>query len=298
MKKMNSLIINLLLITTTSIYCQEPNFTFENFENEFLKFEPTQKQNVSDSNFQHGKMILDETKKGILKNNEIFKVGNYWNIATAFSTLKENKKHIEIAFLKATKFDNICQYIRRWENEKNHFNRHIPEVYNLQTQKCKSIIIVEDKIDLDNYSTENNLDLRLVKIMSKIKINDQLYRGSDLEYKTNLTKQNELDLNNRRIIDSLFNEYKKYIGKSLVGEKFETEMWAIIQHSNLVMMEKYLPAIQKAVSENELHLTTLKMLLDRIHTIKYDYQIFGSQPGIRMADETKINEIKENYGID
>jgi hypothetical protein len=134
--------------------------------------------------------------------------------------------------------------------------------------------------------------------MSKIRINDQFYRSSDLEYKTNLTKQNELDLNNRRIIDSLFIEHKKYIGKSQVGEKFKTGMWVIIQHSNLVMMEKYLPVIQKAVSENELHLTTLKMLLDRVHSIKHDYQFFGSQSGIKMADDEKIYQIKEKYGID
>jgi len=298
MKNLTSLILFYFFVTI--IYSQETTLTFENFENEFLKFEPTQKQNVSDSNFQHGKMILDETKKGILKNNGIFKVGNYWNIATAFSTLKENEKYIEIAFLKATKFDNICRYIKRWENEKNHFNRHIPEVYNHQIQKCKSIMIVEDKINLDNYSTENNLDLRLVKIMSKIRINDQLYRGSDLEYKTNLTKQNKLDLNNIRIVDSLFIEHKKYIGKSLVGEKFETGMWAVIQHSNIEMMEKYLPIIQKAVKNNEIHLTTLKMLIDRVYGLKYGYQIFGSQNGFgfELADDKKRKEIELKYGIE
>ncbi len=291
-------LITLFLITTSIAFSQETVFTFENFEDEFLKYELVQKENVSDSKFNHAKMIINETKKVILENEGNFKFGNYWNIATAFSILKDNNKNIEIAFLKATKFDVICHYIKSFENEKTHFNKNIPEVYNLQKEKCKNIIIVEDKIDLDNYSTENNLDLRLVKIMSRIRINDQLYRGSDLEYKTNLTKQNELDLNNIRIVDSLFIQHKKYIGKSLVGEKFETVMWAIIQHSNLVMMEKYLPIIQKAVSENELHLTTFKMLLDRIHSIKYDYQFFGSQPGIRMADEKKIDEIKEKYGID
>ncbi|OGS70059.1 MAG: hypothetical protein A3F91_12800 [Flavobacteria bacterium RIFCSPLOWO2_12_FULL_35_11] len=290
-------LITLFLITTSIAYSQETIFTFENFESEFLKYEPVQKENVSDNNFGFGKNIIEETKKSIANNGNIYNFQNYWNIATALSTLKENNEYIEIAFKKATEFDKICQYIKIFENEKNHFNRQIPEIYELQKTKCANKIVANKPINLEEYSIENNLDLNLVNLMSKIRINDQFYRTSDLEYKTNLTKQNELDLNNRRIIDSLFIEHKKYIGKSLVREKFETGMWSIIQHSNLVMMEKYLPIIQKAVSENELHLTAFKMLLDRIHSIKYDYQFFGSQPGIRMADERKINEIKEKYGI-
>jgi len=291
-------LITLFFITTSFAYSQETIFTFENFESEFLKYKPVQKENVSDNNFGFGKNVIEETKKSIANNGNIYNFQNYWNIATALSTLKENNEYIEIAFKKATEFDKICQYIKIFENEKNHFNRQIPEIYESQKIKCADKIVANKPINLEEYSIENNLDLNLVNLMSKIRINDQFYRTSDLEYKTNLTKQNELDLNNRRIIDSLFIEHKKYIGKSLVGEKFETGMWAIIQHSNLVMMEKYLPIIQKAVSENELHLTTFKMLLDRIHSIKYDYQFFGSQSGIRMADERKINEIKEKYGID
>lgn len=291
-------LITLFIITTSFAYSQETIFTFENFEKEFLKYEPIKKENVSDNNFDFGKNVIEETKKGITNNGNIYNFQNYWNIATALSTLKENNEYIEIAFKKATEFDKICQYIKIFENEKNHFNRQIPEIYELQKTKCTNKIVANKPINLEEYSIENNLDMNLVNLMSKIRINDQFYRTSDLEYKANLTKQNELDLNNRRIIDSLFIEHKKYIGKSLVGEEFETGMWAIIQHSNLVMMEKYLPIIQKAVSEKELHLTTFKMLLDRIHSIKYDYQFFGSQPGIRMAEEKKIYEIKEKYGID
>jgi len=296
MKNLFSLTISFFFITI--IYSQETDFTFENFENEFLKYQPIQKENVSDNSFSFAKTVIEETKKSVANNGNIYKFPNYWNIATAFSTLKENKGYIEIAFRKAIKFDKVCQYIKVFENEKNHFNKYIPEIYELQRTKCDNKKTVNKPIRLEDYSIENNLNLNLVKLMSKIRISDQFYRGSDFEYKTNLFKQNELDLNNRRIIDSLFIEYNKYIGKSLVGEKFETGMWAIIQHSNLVMMEKYLPVIQKAVAENDLHLTTLKMLLDRIHSMKYDYQIFGSQPGIKMADKEKIYQIKKEYGID
>ena len=76
-------------------------------------------------------------------------------------------------------------------------------------------------------------------------------------------------------------------------------MWAVIQHSNLDMMERYLPIIQNAVKENELHLTTFKMLIDRIYTKpSMIINFFGSQQGIKIADEKIIKEIKEKYGID
>lgn len=293
MKNLISLIFFSFLITL--IYSQETIFTFENFENEFLKFEPTQKQNVTDSNFEYGKMILDETKKGILKNDGIFKFGNYWNIVTAFSTLKENRKYIEIAFLKATKFDNICEYVKLWENEKNHFKRYIPETYNLQKEKCKNKQIVESKIDLKEYSSENNLDLELIKLINKVSLNDKKYRYGDKDFET---KQPELDKRNQIIIDSLYKEHKTYIGKSLVGDSFKTTMWAVIQHSNPEMMENYLPIIHKAVKENELDLTTLKMLIDRIYWLKYDYQIFGSQQNVKLANEKRISEVETKYGIE
>ena len=290
---MKNLII-FFLITTSVAFSQETIFTFENFENEFLKYEPVQKENVSDYKFDFGKNVIEETKKSIA-NNGVFKFGNYWNIAKAFSTLKENKKHIEIAFLKATKFDNICEYIKLWENEKNHFNRDIPETYNLQKEKCKSTLITESKIDLKGYSSENNFDFELIKLINKVSLNDKKYRYGDKDFET---KQPELDKKNQIIIDSLYKVHKTYIGKSLVGDEFKTTMWAVIQHSNPEMMEKYLPIIQKAVKDNEIHLATLKMLIDRVYWLKYDYQIFGSQQNVKLANEKRISEVMAKYEIE
>jgi len=77
-------------------------------------------------------------------------------------------------------------------------------------------------------------------------------------------------------------------------------MWAVIQHSNLEMMERYLPVIQKAVKDKELNIVPLKMLIDRFYGLKYGYQIFGSQSGFgfEMADEKTRKEIELKYGIE
>jgi hypothetical protein len=103
------------------------------------------------------------------------------------------------------------------------------------------------------------------------------------------------------MIDALYKKYETYIGRSLVGKKFENVMWAVIQHSNIDMMERYLPVIKKAVTDKEIEVGPLKMLIDRFYGLKYGYQIFGSQGegfGFKLADEKTKNEIKIMYGIE
>lgn len=74
-------------------------------------------------------------------------------------------------------------------------------------------------------------------------------------------------------------------------------MFIVIQHSNLKMMERYLPVIQKAVKGKEVDVLALKYLIDRYYGATYGYQIFGSQNGIEIADEKTRKEIERKYGI-
>ncbi|WP_312406369.1 hypothetical protein [Brevundimonas sp.] len=61
-------------------------------------------------------------------------------------------------------------------------------------------------------------------------------------------------------------------------------MWAVIQHSDLEMMEEYLPVVQQAVADAQLEATPLKMLIDRVHAIRHGTHVFGSQVGVPLAD--------------
>jgi hypothetical protein len=63
-------------------------------------------------------------------------------------------------------------------------------------------------------------------------------------------------------------------------------------------MERYLPQISKAVEQKELSTEPLKMLIDRIYTVKYHYQIFGSQLGVPVADEKTKSEVIKNYRLE
>ena len=153
------------------------------------------------------------------------------------------------------------------------------------------------KFNIEEYCKSNNLDMALVTKINKVKIDDQKHRNDSS--KELRSKQLELDKTNQETINSLYSKHKTYIGKSLVGEKFKSVMWAVIQHSNTEMMAEYLSVIQKAVKENELDVVPFKMLIDRFYGLKYGYQIFGSQSGFgfELADDKKRKEIKLKYGI-
>ena len=75
-------------------------------------------------------------------------------------------------------------------------------------------------------------------------------------------------------------------------------MWLVIQHSNINKMEEYLPIIVNAVKNKELSPIPLAMLLDRIYTIKDGYQIFGSQMGVKLGDESIREKVKFKYGLE
>jgi len=157
-------------------------------------------------------------------------------------------------------------------------------------------ISLVSQIAYENHSKKKEMNINLVELISSIQEDDQKYRNRD--YKKNLDKQNNLDSLNLQIIDSLYEKYNTYIGKSFVGEKLEHVMWLVIQHSNIQKMEEYLPIIAEATKNKELSLMTLAMLLDRIYTTKYGYQIFGSQHGVELGDENIITKVKTEYGLD
>lgn len=288
----------ILILGYSQAQTKGSNFTLENFDLEFLKYVPTQKEGLSKRNFEHGKMIIQETQKLIKGNPKNYNVADYWNIATAFSTLQESKDNIKTAFLKASESEGVCDYYESFEKVKNHFDRHFPELYEKKKQLCDNTLNEDEEFDLQSYSTNNQLNLKLILLISEIKERDRKFRTSN--YHDNIAEQQKLDLQNQKIIDSLFKEHKTYIGKSLVGQKFETEMWAVIQHSNLTMMKKYLPIIHSAVKAKEIQQGPLKMILDRYYGLKYGYQFFGSQAGFgfSMATDKQRKDVELKYDLE
>lgn len=291
----------IIILFLTFNFCKAQSnkiiFNTENFETDFLNYKPVQKNDVSEKDFEWAKFVISETKKDIKDKSENYNVAHYWNILSAFDKLQENKATLKLVFTKMANSKGSCGYITSFKDEFKFVDK-IPKLYNQYYKECKNKEKYQTEFNIDEYISDNKLNSSLVKLINTISLNDQKFRGSDEQ--TFKTKQPKLDEQNEKLIDSLLTEHKQYIGRSLVGKKFETVMWSVIQHSNPEMMEKYLPIIHKAVENKELDKTPLKMLVDRFYGLKYGYQIFGSQSGFgfKMADDETRNKIIKQYGIE
>jgi len=289
-------IAKLLLICLVTLSCksQESNsksFTYENFDTEILNYQPVKNEN-SQSSFTEGLRFLEETKKRIRKNNGL-DVSDYWNLLTVFNNLNESNENIDIAFRKFFDTESSCEYLLSFEKLFDRYTEYLQSKMVDQLKICRTSSHSEKKetINTEQYSKDRGLDKNLVALMNSIGLSDQKDRY-------NKKFQKELDIKNQLKIDSLFSEYKTYIGRTLVGNEFENVMWQVIQHSRLDYMEKYLPIVYSAVKSNELKEGTLKYLIDRIYSEKYNYQIFGSQDNVRMIGEQTRNEVKAKYKIE
>lgn len=286
-----SFLITLLLLTLSCKSQEHTKFTYEDFDIQILDYKP-QKNGVSENSFQDALKFLAETQNRIRKNGKA-DISDHWNILTVFSNLDESNDNIDIAFKKFVHEERSCDYIISFEDYLDRYKEYISSKLKKRLEICKNNAQPENSqsINVEDYVKENGLDKHLVQTINQINVDDQKNRD-------NPGLQNGLDINNQKKIDSLYIIHQTYIGKSLVGDKFKHVMWAVIQHSNLDYMEKYLPVVISAVKSGELNQGALKFLIDRIYSIKYNYQIFGSQGNIRMANDKIREEVILKYGIE
>jgi hypothetical protein len=257
---------------------------------------------VSDSDYQYGVTILNDTYTKVKRDNGNYTYADYWNLAVAFSRLKGDTLLIR-KYLDKSKSLNPVSFAKIFlevgGNEKTWEYSLSKDEYTELKDECLKIknsspeYYDEQGVNIANAEAHTSAN-HLESLLDSIKKNDQKYR---FDSGNNLVKQRELDKSNLVKIDSLYDHYKTYIGKTIAGEEYSTVMWLVIQHSELAVMERYLPVINKAVKEGELAVTPLKFLLDRIYSIKYKYQFFGSQKGVPLADTDKIEAIRAKYAV-
>lgn len=288
--------IFLILVLSTGCQAQpdSPPFNFQNFEKKVLNYTAVQKQGISERDFALAQRILSETKSAVKGKPENFNVADYWNLAVAFMKLREDTALVSIAFQKAIEDspESLCAYINSMGSGglENYLSDQFFSFYNGCDQYAE-----EEETDWTAYAQKGKYDLQLVLLMNQINEDDGKYRR---EENIDWNKQKVLDIRNQELVDSLYQQHGQYVGRKMVGNKLESAMWAVIQHSNLEMMERYLPIIHKAVQAKDLQVVPLKMLLDRIYWLKHKYQIFGSQGGVPVAPESKVNEVKQQYQLE
>ena len=274
-----------------------------NIEKTIFMYNPIQKENVSDSEFSKGVSILKNSLLDFKESKEkTFCYVDYWNITVSFLYFDESSEKIEYLFKKAIELnsENVYIYMSKIKNQKDNpiyekFLNKIPETVHSFMDKTNEIA---DNRSVDVSKTSESIDNNLTILIKKVLLNDQKYRSNINLYKKKLALQTSIDKKNQVIIDSLYSHYNSYIGKSLVGDEYKATMWAVIQHSDIDTMNKYLPVIHQAVIDKELPKGPLKMLIDRIHHIEHGTQIFGSQAGVEMADEKTIQQVINQYDMD
>ncbi|MFK8005967.1 MAG: hypothetical protein AB8H03_06335 [Saprospiraceae bacterium] len=304
MKNLNPLLFGILfmLILQIPLFAQkqEVKFTKKNLEQKILTYQPPHREGISKGDFDRGVFILGEVRKDIKKDNLKFTYSDYWNLMTSFSYLKEPQEHIELAFQKAidNNPESICEYIEAFGDKAvTRLTKSIPEVFLPFYKNCENLTSSERVFDPKNYAKENNFDLELVQLIHQIGEDDQKYRK--VRGEIDWSKQTPLDKKNMQLIDSLYNNKHTYIGRSMVGKELESTMWAVIQHSNIETMEKYLPIMHKAVKKGALSEGTIKLTIDRIYCAKYNYQPFGSQLGgsCELSSKEVRQKVIAEYGF-
>ena len=264
-----------------------------------LDYYPEQKKGVSDNDYKYGIAILKETYNLVKKDKGVFNYADYWNLAVSLSKLKDNVDLVRKYLFKSKELDkrNFSVIFLELQSDDGSLKDYLSssEIESLKNESLEMInsnALVE-KTEQDNLINEN-YNKSLIDLIKKISEDDDKFRFVGNK---DMKEQRKLDNLNIKLIDSLYAKYQTYIGKTLVSEELRYVMWSVIQHSNLYSMEKYLPIIFQAVKEGELDLIPLKMLIDRIYTIKYNYQIFGSQSGVDLAPNKIIQEVKIKYNI-
>ena len=299
-KTYNFNILALLMFVT--FYCNAQEYKTK------LNYFPLQKSNVSDKDYRKAVFILEQTYDSIEKDSFYINYVNHFNIAYAYSLMLEPRTDIfsEIRLAQEKNLKSTASLFLLGVKSPEHF-RLTQSEYDSLKEKFQMIHNEKSsKFNIDKYIVDENLDSKLVKLMALIDESDQRYRSverslgikKELNNQDSFQLQKKLDQENLLKIDSLFKIYKKYIGRSLVGDKFKHVMWLVIQHSDLESQEKYLPIVYEAVKIEDLPIGPLKMLIDRIYSKKYDYQIFGSQMNVQLAPEEVIMNVKNEYEIE
>lgn len=88
-----------------------------------------------------------------------------------------------------------------------------------------------------------------------------------------------------------------YPGKSLVGSMQSNTAWLVIQHSPLLIQEKYLPLMEAAVIKNEMPKSSLALLIDRIRMYKGQKQLYGSQVTINSNGKNEFHPIEDEANV-
>lgn len=99
-----------------------------------------------------------------------------------------------------------------------------------------------------------------------------------------IAKMMEIDSLNQIRVREILENYN-WLPLSKIGEKASSALFAVVQHSNLEMMEKYYPQLRALAVEGEASLIAAAMMEDRILMYKGKKQIYGTQATSELRED-------------
>ena len=104
------------------------------------------------------------------------------------------------------------------------------------------------------------------------------------------------DQSNYRYMDSILSIYG-FMSESELGFYGSQAQFLVLQHSTLEKMEKWFPALTKAVDEGVMEMWCYAWMYDRMQVYKGKKQLYGSQQGFAIEDEEGLLKRRIRFGI-
>lgn len=223
----------------------------------------------------------------------------YWNrFISYYKMIPNNASDILYLF-----FEGI-------ENDKDLFCHTYKEIFQDPSRNIRNLgkrgVHYKKQLDLMDKVCEcifKSYNPKLLKILDSLEYKDQYYRK---KYENLPKAQKKIDSLNLIVVLDLYEKYG-YLNRKIVGPKYEGHMFFIIQHSNLLTMEKFLPIIYNEIKMGRLSVTLYPLLHDRINMLKGKPQEFGTQSTMnektgkfelyRTIEMDKVNINRNKYGL-
>lgn len=116
------------------------------------------------------------------------------------------------------------------------------------------------------------------KYTQQLKGIEEKYEWESAEIKAQREIISEKDSINLIKIQKVLDE-RRWLGIDIIGNRGNSTLFLVIQHSDLVIQEKYLPMIRIAVNKGNTKASSLALLDDRVALRKGNRSICGSQVG-------------------
>ena len=204
-------------------------------------------------------------------------VSDRYNAACAWALVKEIDSAFVQLFIIAEKgnFTNYGYLKTDTDFDNLHSDQRWSEILNIvkankekaEAQLDNSLVAILDTI----YQEDQGLRIQINEIEEKFG------RDSD-EMRAHWKTITEKDSLNLIVVRKILDE-RGWLGPDIIGDKGNTTLFLVIQHSNQAIQEKYLPMMRDAVTKGNARPSSLALLEDRVALGQGKKQIYGSQIG-------------------